>query len=851
MGSGTGPFSQTVSLPSGETIYFEAYATNNAGTAYSSAGRSFITLTEPTIQATNATITRFAGRSMRISWTRGNGDGSIVVIRETGTTSNVVPADGDDYTGNPDFSVATPPPQLNPGSNGNFVVHKGPENSVWVTRLNLNTSYSIAIYEYAGASPDYVQSTPAEVTQQTSTLAVHNEDLRINCDDCHNHGSFNARDAELSAICETCHNPDGTNEARFKTEFANHRPPTDNLDIDFVDCGMCHEVHNFNANDTTESYHSVDEVPVINKSFLRANVDKYVSTATPPAYLPDTDQPYRAGPPEILADTPDRAVEGGVEAVEPSTPTQARGYCQVCHTLTKYHRSTNLTGGLGSNQAHDGINNNSGQGTEVNCGECHEHNNNFSGVGGSQTCIECHQSGQPPRPIITTQFDLLSSHMPNGSGVVTQPDCEVCHDQTGHYGDKIVGVVDADTGAIYNQPDAGPSNTTEPLQGEAFEPHCLSCHADGVASRLPDDDGGVPPQTKTSPFTNSPAPPIIGQVDLPPPLVGVVNTWDEPTAAHNRGTPIMSCVGGCHGSGHGSAELSLLAPITSEPGVVADASVFCMNCHSSGGYSSLDVRSVFDPAIAGDGFQTQRDRGGALVNQRHDVFVSDQEYSGGAAPDTVTSIACADCHSPHDDSSDFPVAVNPETGVWLGTYNEGGYLASGADPTFGAGATEPDYIEFCNACHDGAGGTPQGGTSVLSPNLLQIGGAGGAYETNFHGYAFGGTGGNGFLKPPFQVDTEYAPLQCTTCHGAHGSDNIYNLRSSITVGGQQMSIGGWTGDTIGATSGTTYNLANANGGVQADLQWGAWCSFCHNMEQHGVNETKTCNTGHVHGSTKF
>jgi hypothetical protein len=318
MGSGTGTFSQVVgSLPSGETIYFEAYATNNAGTAYSSAGRSFITLTEPTIQATDATITRFAGRSMRISWTRGNGDGSIVVIRATDTTTNVEPIDSHDYVGNPDFSVATPPPQLNPGSNGNFVVHKGAENSVWVTRLNLDTLYTIAVYEYAGATPDYVQADPALVTQRTSTLAVHNEDLRINCDDCHNHGSFNARDAELSAICETCHNPDGVNEARFKTEFANHRPPTDNLDIDFVDCGMCHEVHNFNVNDTTESYHSVDEVPVINKSFLRANVDKYVPTATPPAYLPDTDQPYRVGPPEILANTPDRAVEGGVEAVEP------------------------------------------------------------------------------------------------------------------------------------------------------------------------------------------------------------------------------------------------------------------------------------------------------------------------------------------------------------------------------------------------------------------------------------------------------------------------------------------------------------------------------------------------------
>jgi hypothetical protein len=200
MGSGIGSFVQTVSLPSGQTIYFEAYATNGAGTSYSNDNRSFTTLTEPTIQASNATITKFAGRSMRISWTRGNGDGSIVVIRETGTTSSVLPVDGDDYVGNPDFSVATPPPELEPLSNGNYVVHKGPENSVWVTRLNLNTSYSIAIYEYAGATPDYVQSNPALATQQTSTLAVHNEDLRINCDDCHNHGSFNARDAELSAM---------------------------------------------------------------------------------------------------------------------------------------------------------------------------------------------------------------------------------------------------------------------------------------------------------------------------------------------------------------------------------------------------------------------------------------------------------------------------------------------------------------------------------------------------------------------------------------------------------------------------------------------------------------------------
>jgi hypothetical protein len=147
----------------------------------------------------------------------------------------------------------------------------------------------------------------------------------------------------------------------------------------------------------------------------------------------------------------------------------------------------------------------------------------------------------------------------------------------------------------------------------------------------------------------------------------------------------------------------------------------------------------------------------------------------------------------------------------------------------------------------------------MSTDLLQIGGAGGTYESDFHGENFGGSGGNGFLKPPFVVDTAYASLQCTTCHGAHGSDNIFNLRSSITVGAGTasetiMETGGWStgkaGD-IGFKITTTYDLGDANGGVQEDHQWGAWCSFCHQMESHGLAETKTCTGGHIHGGGKM
>ena len=142
---------------------------------------------------------------------------------------------------------------------------------------------------------------------------------------------------------------------------------------------------------------------------------------------------------------------------------------------------------------------------------------------------------------------------------------------------------------------------------------------------------------------------------------------------------------------------------------------------------------------------------------------------------------------------------------------------------------------------------------MLSDDLYSIADK---YVNDFHGNAFGGTGGNGFLKPPFQVDQAYAAMQCTMCHGAHGSDNIFNLKSSITVNGTVMSTG--ASDQPWGSKGnlkdvkfTTYTLEAAGGGTQTNMQWGAWCSFCHNMDSHSLDETKTCNGGHKHAGGKM
>ncbi|MDH3949151.1 MAG: hypothetical protein OEU74_09350, partial [Gammaproteobacteria bacterium] len=437
-----------------------------------------------------------------------------------------------------------------------------------------------------------------------------------------------------------------------------------------------------------------------------------------------------------------------------------------------------------------------------------------------------------------------------GSTVVTQDDCLVCHNQGGHQGQQV-SVWNLDDGTTsYTQLTAG-APTTATGEGEQFAPHCLSCHDDGVASSLPASGGD---QTSTSPFTGSGAPPVIDPV-----------AWSS--AAHNRpsgtfpASPV-TCVGdganGCHGSGHGSEQNTLLAPAG---GATISSTDFCYVCHDSDGPSSHDIQAQFNGAT---NFQTTSGSG-ALVNQRHDITAADQGYSGGV-------VSCKDCHSPHVDNATNPVA-DPDTGLPLASYspansytedgNNFSYDAGGnLDPTnpegSAGGFTEPDYIQFCLTCHDGT--APPGVT--MPADLINIAANWGGRQ---HGGAEGSTGsriGKGNLKPPYTTQADYlagndptapyAAMNCSTCHGPHGTGNIFNLRESITVAGVQMQVGAPAGSEFDfITPSTTYTLP-VNAGSQNDHQWGAWCTFCHNQSAHaGVDETTTCTSAHMHGANSF
>jgi cytochrome c553 len=386
------------------------------------------------------------------------------------------------------------------------------------------------------------------------------------------------------------------------------------------------------------------------------------------------------------------------------------------------------------------------------------------------------------------------------------------------------------------------SNSTEAAKLSQF---CLDCH---------DNDGAAAEASPFAPFTGSGAPPEVDSTH-----------WSG--SSHNTGgvTCFGDGSGGCHGSGHGSEKLVMLAPYD-VPAIDPDRSEeredFCFECHDSDGMSTIDVVAQYSSAT---NHQVTAPGPGAKINQRHDIYPADQAYSGGL-------VTCKNCHQQHMNTDAAPVG-DPDTGLALATYDktstytdDGSNLdyqdsSSDWDPTNPQGATggpysEPDYIQFCLACHDGT--TPPGVTMSSGMGNMAI-----LYGADNHGTVAGNTGsktGKGKLKLPWNTQANfdagddppysYAALNCTTCHGSHGGDNIFNLKSEITVDGQALSVGG-TGASYPGISGTTYVLPTS-GGNQRDHYFGAWCTFCHTMDSHpGKDEEDACTGAHEHGGGSF
>lgn len=120
--------------------YARGWASNATGEAWAPVDVEFYT--EP-LAATGLEFPSVTSWYATVSWTPGNGSGRLVVMKK-GSGGTALPADGATYAASAVFGSGADV------GGGSYAVYAGTNSSVLVTNLMRSTTYSVAVFEYAG-----------------------------------------------------------------------------------------------------------------------------------------------------------------------------------------------------------------------------------------------------------------------------------------------------------------------------------------------------------------------------------------------------------------------------------------------------------------------------------------------------------------------------------------------------------------------------------------------------------------------------------------------------------------------------------------------------------------------------
>ncbi|NLF43301.1 MAG: fibronectin type III domain-containing protein, partial [Bacteroidales bacterium] len=132
--------------------------------------------TKPTVQSTTAGISMPGKNTATLSWTSGDGENNLVVIKE-GSAVDAFPLDNTTYEASASFGEGT-----EIGS-GNYVAYAGTGNSISLSNLSGGTTYHIAVFSYNCNNGFEKYLTTGAATTSFTTLIDQAGNLRVFCSD--------------------------------------------------------------------------------------------------------------------------------------------------------------------------------------------------------------------------------------------------------------------------------------------------------------------------------------------------------------------------------------------------------------------------------------------------------------------------------------------------------------------------------------------------------------------------------------------------------------------------------------------------------------------------------------------
>jgi hypothetical protein len=171
MNGSSSSLSMTNLLP-GVVYYFAVFEYNSINSFNYYLTSSFATgnqapVSAPTVNSSALVVSNVTGNSMKISFTKGNGSGRIIVVK-AGSAVDAAPANFSTYSNLSTFGSGS---QL---GTGNYVVYNGNSNNVTVLGLQPDVTYHFQVFEFNGTnSPVYLTGnvlTGSQLTNQRPSV---------------------------------------------------------------------------------------------------------------------------------------------------------------------------------------------------------------------------------------------------------------------------------------------------------------------------------------------------------------------------------------------------------------------------------------------------------------------------------------------------------------------------------------------------------------------------------------------------------------------------------------------------------------------------------------------------------